>query len=79
VFELKKLRLKGFSSQQSDQMNERGQSPLCPLYSPHRESAHWGVRDPDMSSRELDKSRKSLESGPGHWTSPVHQDLVEQN
>jgi hypothetical protein len=31
-----------------------------PIYSPQRESVHWGVRDLDMSGIALDKSEKPL-------------------
>jgi hypothetical protein len=31
-----------------------------PFYSPHREFARWGVKDPDMSGREPDKSGNPL-------------------
>jgi hypothetical protein len=48
-----------------------------PFYSPHSESSRWGVRQPDMSSWELDKSRNPLCNPVLSRTSPVHQDLVE--
>jgi hypothetical protein len=48
VCEFKKLRLKGFSCQQCGQMSEGRETSF---YSPHRECAHWGVRDLDMSFR----------------------------
>jgi hypothetical protein len=52
-FDLKKLRSKGFSTQQS--------GGGTPFYSPHMEFARWGVRNPDMSGKELRHIRK------GYW------------
>jgi hypothetical protein len=48
-FEIKKLRSKGFLSQWSSQPSGGGGDPI---YSPHRESACWDVRDPDMSDKK---------------------------